>query len=191
MSYLMNVIKTTVICAYLLSGILIQGIANDDLSYDLDKIVTLRGKTFQDILILNADQHGLLFRHRRGIAKLRFSELSAALRGMYETLDNDFGSLEEPLESGSLIQGKAESEVQIDLITRNRIYLRPVQYRAYTPIPLAWQQHWPRYHSPHNLVNPYYKAAVLEDFLYTAELLPLPPGVNIVRLPSPTPWNFR
>ncbi len=188
----MSVIKFIIICSYLLSGVLIQGGADDNLGYDLDKIVTLHGKTFQDILILDADQYGLLFRHRQGIAKLSFSELSAGLRGMYEPLDDGFSPLEDPVESGGLIQNEVATEIRIDLLNRTRIYHRPVQYPAiYTPVPLVWPQHWPRYHSPHHLVNPYYRAAVLQDFLYTAGLLPLPPGVNIVQLPSPTPWNFR
>ncbi len=192
----MNVIKFALIYGYLLSGFLIQGMADDDVSYDLDKIVTLHGKIYRDILIMDADAYGLFFRHRSGIAKLSFSELSAGLGAMYQLTDDEFPNgaepLEEPLESGGLIEDES-IENGLELISWTRINKRQPGYSSglsYCP-PVYWPGHWSRYQSAHNLVNPYCRAAVLQDFLYTTGLLPRPPGVLVHRLPSPTPWNFR
>ena len=54
----MNVIKFAFICGYLISGFLIQGNAGDEVSYDLEKIVTLNGNTYRDILIMGSDANG-------------------------------------------------------------------------------------------------------------------------------------
>ena len=193
----MNAIKYTLIYGFLLSGFLIEGIAGEVVSYDLEKIVTLRGRTYRDILILSSDVHGLLFRHRDGIAKLDFRELSQGIRGMYEPVE-DGSQEEEPMEElsegGGLLSDEAEPEVQIDLITRNRVRAALPLCRFAGPCanpPVYCPSYWPRYHASHALVNPRCRAAVLRDFLYTSGLLPLPPGVRVVRLPSPTPWNFR
>ena len=110
----MNLIKYALICGYLISGSLIQGFAEDDITYDLEKIVTLRGKIYRNILILNSDANGLFFRHHGGIAKLSFLELTDGLRSMYQVPDDDASddseALEEPRESGGLITGDAEVE---------------------------------------------------------------------------------
>jgi len=183
----MSVIKLALICGYLLSGFLIQGMADDGVSYDLEKIVTLRGKTYRDILIMDSDKQGLFFRHRNGVAKLSFSELSAGLRGMYQLTDDEFSAeetpLEEPLESGSLIDDDlidSELEVMSQTLvnTRQSIYSNSTYYCP----PAYWPRHWSQHQSAHNLVNPYWRAAVLQDFLYTTGLVPRPPGVFVHRL---------
>lgn len=192
----MNVLKIALICGYLISGFLIQGIADDNVNYDLEKIVTLNGHTYRDILIMEADTKGLLFRHRDGIAKLGFSELAAGLRAMYQLTDDEFSSEEEPIESGGLITEEAQEktdETQIELTSRTRVVIRQQSYSnhiCYCP-PVYWPQQWSRYHSAHELVNPACRAAVLQDFLYTTGLVPRPPGVYVHRLPSATPWRFR
>lgn len=51
---------------------------------DLEEIKTLTGKRYVAIEVLEADEYGLMFRHRRGIAKVNFSKLSTGLRMLYE-----------------------------------------------------------------------------------------------------------
>ncbi|MFV1995994.1 MAG: hypothetical protein ACC661_11220 [Verrucomicrobiales bacterium] len=46
-------------------------------------IKTLYGRTFQEVVILQNDPHGITFRHRDGIAKLPFAELGESLRQQY------------------------------------------------------------------------------------------------------------
>ena len=219
---LMRVFKFALISGIWLVAGLMLGRADDSGAYDLDQIVSRYGRTYHDIFVVNSDEHGLLFRHRDGIAKLSFSELSDNLRELFQpvvemddSVEDEEAIADEPQESGGLVAPTAStptrrnSDFQIDIVQRNRVYLNPARqqsgyhpapyhYQPYHPYgncgaqpPVYWPNHWPRYRRAHALVNPYHRAAVLQDFLYTTGLLPLPPGVNVVRLPSPTPWNFR
>jgi len=54
-------------------------------AFDFKEIQTRSGTLYREIEILSSDEHGLLFRHASGIAKLPFSELPAPL-------DTDYGN---------------------------------------------------------------------------------------------------
>jgi len=53
----------------------------------LEQIQTRHGALYREVEILDADRHGLLFRHARGIAKLPFDELSENLRLLYKPVE--------------------------------------------------------------------------------------------------------
>jgi len=53
----------------------------------LQQIQTRHGTLYSEVEILDADRHGLLFRHARGIAKLPFDELSENLRLRYKPVE--------------------------------------------------------------------------------------------------------
>lgn len=154
---------------------------------DLEEIKTLTGTRYEAIEVLGADEYGLMFRHRRGIAKVNFSELSTGLRMLYE--GGDLVGVA-PAESTEAVQpgGDVTSEP-----TTTEIFVPVLSFRLqiqrgwHEPSPrpcggspcasFPWRSHWPRYHSAHALTRPDCRALVLRDFLYTTGLQPKPCGV--------------
>lgn len=71
--------------ALLMAGMLAAtGLAADEGGFDFESLEVASGSVYREVLILDADEHGLMFRHRGGIAKLPFSQFSENLRMLYE-----------------------------------------------------------------------------------------------------------
>lgn len=170
--------------------------------YDLPQIKTVYGKVYREIYILEADEYGLTFRHRDGIAKVVFSALSENLRMLYE-VTGEVGGVEsnsekgkspkagetEPHESGSTGINSSGSYGALPLVVT-------VRTRVTFPSPalwlgggypgsdrMGWSARWHRYGSVHELANPYYRELAVRDFLYSSGLLPKPPGIFTYRIP--------
>ena len=134
------------------------------------QITTLDGDHFYHAEVIKADPNGLLFRHSAGIAKVKFTNLSESLRVRY---DYDAG------QAAEFTNVKAKPAPVV------RRIVRPAQPKAYRVVKPSCQE--PRcniYTGGAGLPYPFYlanyhcrKQAEL-DFLYTAGLLPKPPGVR-------------
>lgn len=176
-----------------------SGFAQDG-DFDLEKISTVEGREYRDILIVDSDEHGLLFRHRQGIAKLPFASLPTNLRMLYEV-----AAPVETVEEGEKVEEtesedseKAKSAANFYPLTftvRTRTYPKsPVDSCGPGPGsgcgPFLWPSHWPRFRPAHHLVNPYCRELAVRDFLYTSGLLPKPPGVFTYRLPHNRPFLY-
>ena len=163
-----------------------------DVTFDLDRIKTENGRTYRDILILDSDQHGLLFRHAKGIAQLDYAQLSMNLRMLYEPVEE--GPVEaqaDPSEGDSLLSelGVIGKTADLTLTARNRV---TVPFPSYTQhcaaYRRAWPMHWPRYHPVLPLAIPACRSAAIDDFLITTGLAPRPFGVTTYRLPYNRPY---
>lgn len=192
---------------FLLLGFLLTASAEEQVSPDFDNLKTIHGREYRDIFILNADDNGLLFRHQAGIAKLAFTELSYSLRELFEPSPDQQVEADVPDSEAS----EQPQTLNIQIVQRPVYQVAPVSqlpvwspcasnygyatpwnynpnslhnaiYRPHLMRPRTWPSHWSRWHHGHALVNPYHRAAVTQDFLYTTGLVPRPPGVNITRL---------
>lgn len=180
----------------LIFGILILGVgmglpaAADDLTFDLEQIRTANGKVYKQIQILDSDGFGLLFRHREGIAKVDYDQLSMNLRMLYEPVE------EMPLDSTPIEPDSTETTTfleslkgkSVEILAKNRIEvplvrLFPRSSNSCFGYAHHWPVHWPRYQPALRLAIPECRALALEDFLITTGLVPRPPGVRTYRLP--------
>lgn len=163
--------------------------------FDLEKISTVEGREYREILIVDSDEHGLLFRHQRGIAKLPFASLPTNLRMLYEvTAPVETIDEEEATDSEEAAPNGAISPMVFTVRTRvypqqNSNSCDPYQL-GYGCGPFLWPSHWPRFGTAHHLVNPYCRELAVRDFLYTSGLLPKPPGVFTYRLPNNRPYYY-
>jgi hypothetical protein len=161
-----------------------------DVTYDLDKIETQNGRIYRDILILESDQYGLLFRHAVGIAKIDFPQLSMNLRMLYEPVTDEV--TEASGEGGDEVEDAPPFDLsrnlRITVTARNRIEF-PINHgdcgcaSACHHYRNDWPGHWPRYHPALRLAIPECRALAVKDFLITSGLVARPPGVVTYRLP--------
>jgi len=75
----------------------------------LEQIQTRHGALYREVEVLDADRHGLLFRHARGIAKLPFDELSDHLRLLYKPVEGSSNASNASAASGIADSGPASS----------------------------------------------------------------------------------
>jgi hypothetical protein len=156
--------------------------------YDLERIRTVEGKEYRGILILEADRHGLSFRHDRGIAKLPFTSLSENLRMLYEVIDEAPGGAD-PGETAAPAMPAVKTPPDVCLPSP---VLLSARSRAILPAPVLylgggytaadrhpWPAWWSRYDPVHELTNPYFRELAVRDFLYSSGLLRTPPGIVV------------
>lgn len=176
-----------------------NGYSSEEL-FDLDSIRSLDGRVYHDILILDGDEHGLMFRHRKGIAKIPFRQLSMNLRMLYEPVGEvEKGSEVDSTEDNEPAQsGKKTAEAMTPLEARAVASLSGPEWwirGAFTQIPRSrvapWPQHWPRYHPAHALAYPHYRELAVRDFLYTTGLAERPPGVHPYPIQRHGPYCFH
>jgi hypothetical protein len=161
-------------------------------SHDIERIRTIGGKEYRGILILEADQYGLSFRHDGGIAKLPFSSLSENLRMLYEVIDEVPGDaeVEAEVEVAPPVETTAEAippdiclPSPVILLARSRVIVpSPALYLGggYTAADrVPWPARWPRYDHVHRLTNPYFRELAVRDFLYSSGLLRTPRGITV------------
>jgi len=157
-------------------------------SHDIERIRTIGGKEYRGILILEADQYGLSFRHDGGIAKLPFSSLSENLRMLYEVIDEVPGDAE--VEAAPPVETTAEAippdiclPSPVILLARSRVIVpSPALYLGggYTAADrVPWPARWSRYDPVHQLTNPYFRELAVRDFLYSSGLLRTPRGITV------------
>lgn len=168
-----------------------------DTTFDLDRIKTQNGRVYEDILILDSDQHGLLFRHAVGIAKVDFQQLSTNLRMLYEPVVEEEEMVGEVPESdpeaASLLN--MSRNVNITVTARNRVEV-PVHHwnrscaTACDRYQNHWPSHWSRYNPALSLAVPECRALAVQDFLITTGLAHRPPGVTTYRLPFNRPYRL-
>lgn len=144
-------------------------------NFDLPRITTENGRVYDEIFILGGDENGLLFRHRDGIAKVDFAELSEALQALYQPVSEEMGE-SGPGEAGQNGVMSEVDESETEEITRRdkprsedwviEIYLKP-RYQVYrvpcSPVP--WPSHWSRFIPATRLAVPYYREWAVRDFL--------------------------
>lgn len=157
-------------------------------SYDMERIRTLEGREYRGILILEADQYGLSFRHDGGIAKLPFSSLSENLRMLYEVVDEVPGDA--AVDAVPPVETTAEATppnvslpAPVILLARSRVIVpSPALFLGggYTALDrVPWPAWWPRYDPVHELTNPYFRELAVRDFLYSSGLLRTPRGITV------------
>jgi len=146
--------------------------------FDLEKLQTTQGRTYREVLILGADRHGLTFRHREGIAKIAFPDLSENVRMLYEVSDepSDFDELEGSQAADSAGPAGTDADGAAGTIltvhhrltlytpTDNRFLCHPCQDGMY------WSSSWSRYHPAHQLTIPCYRERSVRDFLILSGL---------------------
>lgn len=162
-------------------GLLAVGLSIVDCeAFDFESLTTTMGHRYHEIEILSADEDGLLFRHRDGIAKENFSRLSAGVREMYQPVaDVPVPSSETTTETGEESYGHEEESSGLERVALDDIILTVwVRYTFPTdpperenarchlhPNPHTWPVHWHRFHPAHYLTNPVCRARVVENFL--------------------------
>ncbi|MDF1860098.1 MAG: hypothetical protein P1U87_07775 [Verrucomicrobiales bacterium] len=173
-----------------LAAMIPSGFSQDG-DFDLESIKTVDGKRYHEIWILDADDYGMTFRHREGIAKLPFRQLSTNLRMLYEPVAEVEEEVEEEVE---LFVFNEDASIQATASTR---VTAPIYWLrgAYTQMPqpqmAPWPSHWSRYHPVHALAYPAYRELAVRDFLYTTGLAERPPGIHPYALPRHGPYCFH
>lgn len=169
---------------------------SQDGDFDLDSIKTLDGKRYFVILILDADEYGMTFRHRDGIAKLPFRLLSMNLRMLYEPVADveEASNGEEVDEEEEIIVLNEDASIQVrasSRVTAPVYWLRGAYSQMPRPQMAPWPSHWPRYHPAHALAYPAYRELAVRDFLYTTGLAERPPGIHPYAIPRHGPYCFH
>ena len=157
-------------------GALVMGLYVVDCEgFDFKSLTTTMGRQYHEIEILGADEDGLLFRHRDGIAKESFSLLSAGVREMYQPIaDVPSPTSETTTETGKEsfqpgdrapeLEGVALEELVLTVWVRHTFPSCPPTCQLH-PNPRTWPVHWHRFHPAHYLTNPVCRARVVENFL--------------------------
>lgn len=151
--------------------------------YDHERLSSTTGKVYHEIFIIGSDAEGLTFRHRDGIAKLPFRELSASYRMLYEPVA-DLESAAEPVdpsEPEATSVGPTAPHPPVHVVSRSRVAL-PIPWAVWRlggGLPpgwtdSAWPDWWPAHQRVHRLTNPFYREMVVRDFLHSSGLLPVP-----------------
>lgn len=149
-------------------------------AFDFGSLTTTRGHQYHEIEILSADEDGLLFRHRDGIAKESFSRLSAGVREMYQPIaDVPVPSSETTTDTGKETFQHEEPISGLEKVALEDLVLTVwVRYTFPTsppnretakchlhPNPQTWPSHWHRFHPAHYLTNPVCRARAVKNFL--------------------------
>jgi hypothetical protein len=163
-------ILNVAICVLLLFSI--SPVQAEDI--DWKRLTTKTGRVYRNVQLLVADDHGLLFRHSKGIAKENYWVLSDDIRKNYEPEEKA------PAEKG---EEKAEavlpfSDIVLTFAIRQPIVQQPcfdpcylAYHHPWHPNPSNWPRHWHRFHHAHYLTNPHYRALATRNFLYDVGLL--------------------
>lgn len=164
--------------------------------YDLERVRTLDGRQYEEIQILDADAHGITFRHHEGITKVPYHRLSVNLRMLYEPVA-------EVAEAGEQSEEEPEPDAVdffspefVEVTASNRVtislhWLRAGRIGMPAPCMAPWPSHWPRYQSAHALAYPAWRELAVRDFLYTTGLAVRPPAVVPYSLPRHSPCWFH
>jgi hypothetical protein len=157
-------------------------------TYDLEKIRTVEGREYRGIVILEADRHGLSFRHDSGIAKLPFASLSENLRMLFEAVDDipaadDTAADPSAVAEEEPVRGEVTLPAPVILIAACRVRIPPPVVPlggGYTHADrIRWPVWWSRYDPAHELANPYFRELAVRDFLYSSGLVPTPRGIAV------------
>lgn len=164
-------------------------------SFDFESLTTTADRHYQEVFVLESDQHGLTFRHRYGIAKVPFGELSMNLRMLYEPVGEvgDPGAPDLDAESTEVFLEEPDYAIATvrTTITAPLWWWQGALTQMPRPCPpVVWPSHWPRYHPAHALAVPAYRELAVRDFLYTTGLAPRPCGVHPYPLPRHGPYPF-
>ncbi len=179
--------------------LMVVGVCRETPGFELESLTTVRGKEYRDIEILDADRHGLLFRHRDGIAKESFAFLSQAIGDMFRPVEALQGEAVEPAagEGEEATAGEIDAAWQLTWTVRQRVFFpaqppcgNPRECRLH-PHPGNWPSWWHRFRCANYLTNPLCRELALRDFLITTGLRPRPAGVKTYRFPGPTPFPLR
>jgi len=161
-----------------------------------EHLTTLDGKRFFRVRLVKVDPNGLLFRHRNGIAKVTFDNLSEDFREYYgydKARARDF----ERRHSGAPAKavpapvsnpesaGETEPEVVVTFRSRTTI---PIRFEnAFAGVRSAcggvpWYSHWARYDPRLAYARFPCRQLAERDFLISSGIVPTPPGVMVRRL---------
>lgn len=205
---IMNFLKL----AAILLAFCVSSLGAEEEFYDLERIKLTSGKVYHGIQILEGDKHGLLFRHKAGIAKIPFEFLSMNLRMLYEPVEDvpggDEGAVEEeadesraPAESEEFMAATPTAPVTWVIRTRVSQNYSPCvsgsdRYRVpslgYLPEYRApWKPHWGRYPLALSLANPRFRALAVEDFLSVVYPTAYPCAPRAYPVPLRTYYAFH
>lgn len=165
-----------------------SGIRGQEGGFDHERLTTVDGRTYHEIFVVGSDENGLTFRHRSGIAKVGFEQLSEAYRMLYEAVSELPGEPASgiPAAPGPEAEAPADWADTLDrepvvLLARNRTVIElpaswqwlggGVDHDFRVP---AWPVWWPDHARVHRLTHPLYRELAVRDFLYTSGLLPWP-----------------
>lgn len=192
----MKILKNA-ICGVIVSSLL----SSAALAFDLQKLTTKSGKVYYQIEIIDADKHGLLFRHSKGIAKESFPFLSNSVRDMFEPV-GDVPQAALPTDKGgsktaTSAKGEKAQAAIVTPVVLSVSMSQPVvsqryfqtgcyqhSYANYHPSPYNWPSHWHRFHPAHYLTNPICRAQVTQNFLHATGLL-LPQSHRVINYRYP------
>lgn len=168
-----------------------SGTRGEEGGFDHERLTTVDGRTYHEVFVVGSDGNGLTFRHRNGIAKLGFGQLSEGFRMLYEATSElpeaVSGGFSDPSGAetapGNDPVGRAEKRPLI-LLARNRAVVgSPAVWQCLRSgwTPPWWASAWPVWWSDHSRVHriadPLYREWVVREFLRTSGLLP-GPGVR-------------
>ena len=164
------------------------GVRGEEGGFDHERLTTIDGRTYHEVFVIGSDGNGLTFRHRNGIAKVGFGQLSEGYRMLYEAV----AELPEAAPGGASADPGAETAPEADwvetldeepfvLLARNRTVIElPATWQwlggGVDPhwLAPAWPVWWSDHSRVHRITHPLYRELVVREFLYTSGLLPWP-----------------
>lgn len=162
---------------------------------------TLDGRVFDDVAIDSVDPNGLLFRHRDGIAKIRFANLNPAIREAYGFTEEDALAFETGRTITEIVAAPNSAPPQA--CQAAGVSPLVLSFRIRTTFPTAspacanygfgpmgcgaslaqfpWASHWNRFHPGLAYSRFPCRQLAERDFLLSSGILTRPPGV----------WSWR
>jgi hypothetical protein len=178
------------VAIFMIVAMAVSGSRAQEGGFDHEQLTTTDGRTYHEIYVIGSDANGLTFRHRQGIAKVGFGQLSDAYRMLYEAVADlpeaapgapMAESAEGPATEADWVETLDEQPVV--LLARNRAVIEwPAPRRwlggGLDPEWLArsWPVWWPDHARVHRITHPLYREQVLREFLHLSGLLPCPGG---------------
>ena len=168
----------------------------------LEVLETLDGRVFHDVAIDSVDPNGLLFRHRDGIAKIRFTNLKPAIREAWGFTEDEARAFETGGSKAGIVVEENAGASPTSRAAGNSPLVFSFRIRTTFPIvspfrgnrgcgpadcgaslaSFPWAAHWSRFHP--GLAYSQFPCRQLaeRDFLLSAGILPHPPGAWTRRL---------
>jgi hypothetical protein len=182
---MMKLLKFAIFVLLAIGSSVIRG---EEGGFDHERLTTVDGRTYHEVFIIGSDGNGLTFRHRKGIAKVGFTQLSEGYRMLYEAV----AELPEAAPGGASAETAAEFAPETGSVGTpdgEPVILR-ARNRTVIELPAAWQRlgggvdlqwlasawpvWWPDHSRVHRITQPLYRELVVREFLHTSGLLPWP-----------------
>lgn len=156
--------------------------------YDHESLTTTQGRVYREIFVMGADETGLTFRHREGIAKVGYSLLSPSYRSLYEPVEDlpgaavtapedESAAVPDPESSVAPVSGLAGIAGPIVITLRQQVRIPREVVPGWgggvcygVPVIRSWPVGWVDHREVLRLADPCWRGRAVRDFLILSGL---------------------